>query len=161
MKRILAVVLAALLTLSCFAFAGSAAENDAEYKKTYVVKVAPASEAKIVITSLTGSNYVIEGDTFQFTVETINGYVFDVSSGIRIADTHYEAGILDNLGNDASYILEPDADGVYTITNVTEDLYVYASSTETSMFAGLKDFLFGIFGGIFSVIIELLKFIAE
>ncbi len=140
MKKIISIVLAVIMTLSCLAVVAFATEGGS-FTKSYSVTVAPDCQEKLAITSLSGVNYVIEGGTFKFTVEAVNGYVFDQTTVIKIANTDYYSDVMTNTENDYGYILEPDSDGVYTIENVTEDMHVYVANLDKSSFAGLKDFL--------------------
>ncbi|MBR5442566.1 MAG: hypothetical protein IKV44_06395 [Clostridia bacterium] len=141
MKKLVSVVLAVIIALSCCSLIGFAAEDD-NYTKSYFVIVAPDCQEKLAITSLSGSEYVIEGGTFQFTAEAINGHVFDQTTVLKVANTHYEMDVVLGVDSEYGYIIEPDAEGVYTIENVEEDLYIYVANLEKESFASLKDFLF-------------------
>ncbi len=143
MKKILAVVLAVITVFSCFAIVSFAADDS--YTNSYFVAVAPECEEKLAIHSLSGTSYVIEGGTFQFTAEAVNGHVFDQTTVLKVANTHYEADVVLGVESEYGYIIYPDADGVYTIENVEEDLYIYAANLEKASFAGLKDFLMNMF----------------
>lgn len=140
MKKLISVVLAVIIALSCCSLMAFAAEGD-NFTNSYFVAVAPACEEKLAITSVTGTNYVIEGGTFQFTAEAINGHVFDQTTVLKVANTHYEADVVLGVESEYGYIIEPDAEGVYTIENVQEDLYIYVANLEKASFADLKDFL--------------------
>ena len=141
MKKLVSVILAVIIALSCCSLIGFAAEGDS-YTKSYFVIVAPDCQEKLEITSLSGSEYVIEGGTFQFTAEAVNGHVFDQTTVLKVANTHYEMDVVLGVDSEYGYIIEPDADGVYTIENVQEDLYIYVANLEKESFASLKDFLF-------------------
>ena len=143
MKKILAVVLAVITVFSCFAIVSFAADDS--YTNSYFVAVAPECEEKLAIHSLSGTSYVIEGGTFKFTAEAVNGHVFDQTTVLKVANTHYEADVVLGVESEYGYIIYPDADGVYTIENVEEDLYIYAANLEKASFAGLKDFLMNMF----------------
>ena len=140
MKKLISVVLAVIIALSCCSLMAFAAEGD-NFTNSYFVSVAPACEEKLAITSVSGTNYVIEGGTFQFTAEAINGHVFDQTTVLKVANTHYEADVVLGVESEYGYIIEPDAEGVYTIENVQEDLYIYVANLEKASFADLKDFL--------------------
>ena len=141
MKKLVSVVLAVIIALSCCSLIGFAAEDN-NYTKSYFVIVAPDCQEKLAITSLSGSEYVIEGGTFQFTADAINGHVFDQTTVLKVANTHYEMDVVLGVDSEYGYIIEPDAEGVYTIENVEEDLYIYVANLEKESFASLKDFLF-------------------
>lgn len=143
MKKLLAVVLAVITAFSCFALVAFAADDS--YTNSYFVAVAPECEEKLAIHSLSGTSYVIEGGTFQFTAEAVNGHVFDQTTVLKVANTHYEADVVLGVESEYGYIIYPDADGVYTIENVEEDLYIYVANLEKASFAGLKDFLMNMF----------------
>lgn len=139
MKKILAIVLAVITVFSCVSLVASAADD--AYTNSYFVEVAPDCASKLAITSLSGTNYVVEGGTFQFTAEAVNGYVFDQTTVLKVANTHYSADVVLGVENEYGYIIYPDADGVYTVENVEEDLYIYAANLEKASFADIKDFL--------------------
>lgn len=143
MKKILAIVLAVITVFSCFSFAVFAADD--VYTKSYFVSVAPDCQDRLALTSVSGTNYVIEGGTFKFTVEAVNGYVFDQTTVLKVANTHYEVDVILGVESEYGYIIEPDANGVYTIENVSEDLYIYVANLEKASFADLKDFLMNMF----------------
>ncbi len=143
MKKALAVVLAVLTVLSCMGIAVFAAEDP--YTKSFCVNVAPDCQEKLAITSVSGTNYVIEGGTFKFTAEAINGYAFDQTTVLKVANTHYEADVILGVESEYGYIIYPDADGVYTIEGVSEDLYIYVANLDKESFAGLKDFFMNMF----------------
>ncbi len=143
MKKLLAIVLAVIAAFSCLSLVAFAADD--AYTNSYFVAVAPDCENKLAITSLSGSNYVIEGGTFKFTAEAVNGHVFDQTTVLKVANTHYEADVVLGVESEYGYIIYPDADGVYTIENIQEDLYIYAANLEKASFADLKDFLMNMF----------------
>ncbi len=143
MKKLVAVMLAVITAFSCFALVAFAADDS--YTNSYFVAVAPECEEKLAIHSLSGTSYVIEGGTFQFTAEAVNGHVFDQTTVLKVANTHYEADVVLGVESEYGYIIYPDADGVYTIENVEEDLYIYVANLEKASFAGLKDFLMNMF----------------
>ncbi|MBQ6898497.1 MAG: hypothetical protein IJN70_05890 [Clostridia bacterium] len=141
MKKLISVILAVIIAFSCCSLMVFAAEDDS-FTNSYFVAVAPACEEKLAITSVSGTNYVIEGGTFQFTAEAVNGHAFDQTTVLKVANTHYEADVVLGVESEYGYIIEPDKDGVYTIENVQEDLYIYVANLEKESLATLKDFLF-------------------
>ena len=143
MKRILAIILCAVTLFSALSLVVFAA--DGSFTNSYSVNVAPDCESKLAITSLSGSNYVIEGGTFKFTAAPVGSYVFDQTTVLKVANTRYEADVVTGVESEYGYIIEPDADGVYTIENVEEDLYIYVANLEKASFADLKDFLLNMF----------------
>lgn len=143
MKKVLAIILAAITAFSCLSLVVFAA--DGSYTNSYFVAVAPDCQEKLAITSLSGSNYVIEGGTFKFTAEAVNGHVFDQTTVLKVANTHYETDVVLGVESEYGYIIYPDADGVYTIENVEEDLYIYVANLEKAQMADLKDFLMNMF----------------
>ena len=142
MKKVLAIILAVITTFSALSIVAFA--NDA-FTESYSVTVAPDCSSKLAITSLTGSSYVVEGGTFKFTAEAVNGYVFDQTTVLKVANTHYEADVVLGVESEYGYIIYPDKDGVYTIENVEEDLYIYVANLEKAAFADLKDFFLNMF----------------
>lgn len=142
MKKTIAVILAVLAVFSCLSLTAAAADS---YTKSYFVAVAPDCEDRLQITSLSDSNYVIEGGTFKFTAEAVNGYMFDQTTVLKVANTSYTVDMILGEESEYGYIIYPDADGVYTIENVSEDLYIYAANLDKASFADLKDFLMNMF----------------
>ncbi len=143
MKKALAIILAVITAFSCLALVAFAA--DGAYTEAYFVSVAPECQTKLAITSLSGTNYVTPGETFRFTAEAINGYKFDQTTVLKVANTHYEADVVLGVESEYGYIVYPDSDGVYTVDNVEEDLYIYAANLDKASFAGLRDFLMNMF----------------
>lgn len=144
MKKLISVILAVIIAFSCCSLMVFAAEGDS-FTNSYFVAVAPACEEKLAITSVSGTNYVVEGGTFSFTAEAVNGHAFDQTTVLKVANTHYEADVVLGVESEYGYIIEPDKDGVYTIENVQEDLYIYVANLEKESFATLKDFLMDMF----------------
>ena len=143
MKKLIALVLAAITLYTCMSVAVFAADEG--FTDSYFVSVAPDCQNKLAITSLSGTEYVVAGGTFQFTAEPVNGYVFDQTTVLKVANTHYEVDVVLGVDSEYGYIIEPDANGVYTIENVQEDLYIYVANLEKASFADLKDFLLNMF----------------
>lgn len=143
MKKALAIILAVITAFSCMVLVAFAADDS--YTDSYFVSVAPECQTKLAITSLSGSHYVTPGETFKFKAEAVNGYQFDQTTVLKVANTHYEADVVLGVESEYGYIVYPDAEGVYTIENVEEDLYIYAANLEKKSFAGLKDFLMNMF----------------
>ena len=143
MKKLISLVLAVIIAFSCLSLTVSAADEG--YTKTYVVNVAPDCAQKLELTSTSGSHYVVAGESFSFTVEAINGYVFDQTTVLKVANTHYEADVVLGVESEYGYVITPDKNGVYTIEEVNEDLYIYVANLEQSSFADLKDFLLNMF----------------
>ena len=143
MKKLISLVLAVIIAFSCLSLTVSAADEG--YTKTYVVNVAPACAEKLELVSTSGSHYVVAGESFSFRVEAINGYVFDQTTVIKVANTHYEADVVLGVESEYGYVITPDKNGVYTIEEVNEDLYIYVANLEQSSFADLKDFLLNMF----------------
>ena len=143
MKKLISLVLAVIIAFSCLSLTVSAADEG--YTKTYVVNVAPDCAQKLELISTSGSHYVVAGESFSFTVEAINGYVFDQTTVLKVANTHYEADVVLGVESEYGYVITPDKNGVYTIEEVNEDLYIYVANLEQSSFADLKDFLLNMF----------------
>ncbi len=144
MKKLTSIVLAVIIALSCFSLVGFAAD-ESNFTEAFFVNVAPECQEKLAITSVSGTNYVTKGETFQFTAEAVNDYVFDQTTVLKVANTHYAADLVLKGEIEYGYIIEPDANGVYTIENVEEDLYIYVCNLEEESFASLKDFLLNMF----------------
>lgn len=141
MKKTIAVLFALVLAFSALSLTAAAADG---YTKVYSVSVAPKCESMITITPTGSVPYAKEGEAFSFTVSTVGDYTFDQTTVIKVVPVSYATDIIKGEG-DAAYIVYPDANGVYTISSVTEDMYVYASNLQTGSLASVKDFLFNFF----------------
>ena len=141
MKKIISVVLAVLTVLSCLSVIG--------YAKTDIVvpccvNVSDDCKDIIVVESLSGENYVIPGESYKFTVSAINGYVLGKTTVIKVANVNLPVDVIMGKETEFAYIITPDRDGVYTIENVQEDLYVYAANIQTETLSTVMDFVYGI-----------------
>ena len=143
MKKIVSILLVVILAFSCLAVIGAAAEeNDGSFAEICSVMAAPESSEKIRVVGVDGSNYVKKGESFSFKIEILDDYVIDQTTVFKVANTHYAADLVLKGEKEYGYVIEPDANGVYTIENVEKDLYIYACNLEAESFASLKDFLF-------------------
>ncbi len=150
MKKLISILLAVMVVFSCLGAVCYAAEEDdvvtdGSFEELFIVDVAPESKSKITVIGVDGTNYVKKGESFRFKIEVVDDYVFDQTTVLKVANTHYAADLVIKGEAPDSYIVEPDANGVYTVENVEEDLYIYACNLETASFADLKDFLLNMF----------------
>lgn len=170
MKKILSCLLAVIMAFSCLGIAVYAADtvND-NYTKSYFVDVAPNFRSMIRIRKYDPEQgvpdksdpdyvdpgyvvyYVKPGEKFQFTLEVGGGYRMDQSTVVKYANTHKQADMIthmdDQNGNyDNGTIIYPDANGVYTIPEVNEDIYVYTGLLNKRNISDVKDFLMNLFG---------------
>ena len=83
MKKLISVILAVIIAFSCCSLMVFAAEG-ANFTNSYFVNVAPACAEKLAITSVSGTNYVVEGGTFQFTAEAVNALPSVSSSALDL-----------------------------------------------------------------------------
>lgn len=149
MKKILSVLLAALLALGCFG-AIAFAEDDGEigYTASYAVYVSPWNQGQIQIVPAEGyGSEVKRGDNYKFTIETYNGYEFDQTTCVKIypAKTFAPDMVLTNLDAGYGVTITPDADGVYTIDAVEEDLVVAVFNLTEGSMPAIRTFLFDMF----------------
>ena len=158
MKKVLSVVLAALLlfgTMSVIAFAA----DGGGYTPVYTVRVDSASEGKIRIIGLEDPNNTVpKGKPFYFTIEYLGDYRPDSTVAVK----YYPASYLPDLvvtPEDTTEIttITPDANGVYMIPNVTEDCYVGVFNVTTSQFSSIKEMLLGFFNAIIAFFQRIFK----
>ncbi len=152
MKKIICVLLSALLLCSFAAFAAAAAGDGVT--GAYTVTVAEDSAGKFKIVPIVdgeevaeGKVYVKEGDSFRFKIEYLSEFSPDQTTRFRAfpAKTYYPDVVQDSVDPQYGVLLEPDADGVYTLDSVTEDIVIEAYNLNGGSFPWLKDFLLDMF----------------
>ena len=145
MKKLISVVLAAVLMLTCLSAIAFAAEGDG-FTHVYTVRVAPASEGAVRVVGVeSADNTVVEGRTFYFTIEYERGYAPDVTVQVKCYPASYPGELVGTDKDVASTLLTPDAYGVYSIPNVREDYYVGVYNVTETQFASLKTMLINLF----------------
>ena len=130
MKKIISVALAIILAFS--ALAVSVAALDSEYQ-TYHISFDIADEKNIKVVPVEGYNeYVLAGGEYKFVVETTEGY----------SDTFIIVQV--DLAD-----IEPDAHGVYTISDIHADhtvkVFFSLEDEQSNMFASIIVFVRNLF----------------
>lgn len=181
LKKVLAIVLA-LSMLSIFSVLCSGADETTtsaslshivSYPKNHVgYSIVPVNADGSAIAEGTATFYVKDGGSFSFKIEVSQGYSYEKSAAseyksdwttIRYYETGKTYGSLDILGGDEGlekagfHSLEPDANGVYTITNITTDTTVDALHVKKSGYSNITGFL----RALFAVISDLFQAIAK
>lgn len=122
MKKVLAVILAAVMCVMCAVPAVLAA--DGSYTKAHsVTTLAEQSKMFTIVPVDADSNYVADGGTFKFKIEPTGGYEENDTTCYRAfaADSYYVDIINGNEDNIAEFTFDgrdhliPDENGVYTI----------------------------------------------
>lgn len=151
MKKVLSVLLAAVMCLMCAAPAALAADN---YTKAHSVTVLGEQQRMFKIIPVdTESNYVRDGDMFRFKIETIGGYAEnDITCYRAFTAATYYVDIIDaNEDNIADFTFEgkdrliPDENGVYTIgtsqKGVDRDIVIVSYNLVEAKGSALINFL--------------------
>ena len=128
MKKVLSVFLAMMLAFSAFAVVACA---DSEYQ-TYHIAFNLSDEENIKIVPVKGYNeYVLAGGEFKFTIDVADDYS-DTFLIVQVDGTN----------------LDPDAHGVYTISDINADhtvkVFFSLEENQSNMFASLIVFVRGI-----------------
>ena len=130
MKKVISVLLAMILAFSALAVCVSAV--DSEYQ-TYHITFDIADEENIKVVPVKGYNeYVLAGEEFKFVIETSEDY----------SDTFIIVQV--DLAD-----IEPDAHGVYTISDIHADhtvkIFFSLEEEQSNMFASLIVFVRSLF----------------
>lgn len=121
MKKVLAVILAAVICLMCAAPAALAADG---YTKAHSVTVLKEQQKMFKVVPVdSDTNYVTDGGVFRFKIEMIGSYAENDATCYRAfaADTYYVDIINANEDNMADFTVDgkdrliPDENGVYTV----------------------------------------------
>lgn len=157
MKKVISIILVAVMLMGCFGTLGLAADN---YTKAYIVTSADSSKY-VIVPYGTDSNYVKEGDPFKFTITEVGSFTMNDTTVVRYVPTDYEVQMLLDTDIEEGTPLYPekitttqtDAEGntvtvildVYTIPAVNEDTYIYATNVANKSLSGILDFINGLF----------------
>lgn len=158
MKKVLSVFLACLMLVSVF---GCIALADDAYKKTFAISLDEETSVRMTVipvkypveknedgTFVTeDSYYAAEGSNFYFVVVTNGSYAFDQTTVLKAYPESIYVDIIKGR-EEPGIALVPDADGVYCLENVTEDMIITAYNLQDKSVAGIKDFLLN-FGNFF------------
>lgn len=147
MKKIISVLLAALLLCGVFAVAAFA-EDEIGYTAVYTVGISEWNEGQVLLTPAEGYGAEVEkGASYKFTLEAYNGYKFDKTTVVKIlpAKSYGPDIVLTNLDAGYGEIITPDEKGVYTIDNVEEDVVVAVYNLQNGNLPEIKDFLYDMF----------------
>lgn len=158
MKKILSVFLACLVFVSAFGCLALAADG---YKETYAISLDEETGKRMNIVPVKypfeknedgsfvtlDSFYAAEGDDFYFLIVPVGSYLPDQTTRYKAYPQTIYVDII--KGREGPGVeLNPDAEGVYCIENVTEDMVIMAYNLQEESLAWVKDFLLD-FGNFF------------
>ena len=157
MKKLISVVLAAILLLASVSVIAFAADGDG-FLPVYTVRVAPGSEGKIRVVGIENpNNTVVEGKTFYFTIEYEKGYSPDATVQVKYYPASYPGELVGTEKDVSATVITPDSYGVYSIPNVTEDYYVGVYNATETQFSSLKTMLINLFEAVMNLFKRLFK----
>ncbi|MCH5197737.1 MAG: hypothetical protein J1E34_02415 [Oscillospiraceae bacterium] len=151
MKKIISVLLAALLLFSGISVIAIAADSDdSGFKAVYTVRAADNSADKIRIVGVYGRNEVTAGETFYFTIDYLGRYRPDQTTVIKAFPASFPADLVGSYEDSTEIIIiTPDpSTGIYAIPNVQEDWCIAAYSLQEDNFSSLKDMLMNLISAI-------------
>lgn len=165
MKKVLSVILAALMLISVCGVLAYAADDNAP-TRSYTVTLDSDTAQRMSIISVkyplekdedgnyvTASPYVAEGGDFHFIIVPKGSYRFDQTTTVKIFPETFYTDLLNGKDYTTAqtpdgsteyiwdYIYQPDADGVYTISGVTEDQVIKVYNLQEDSLSDIKDFL--------------------
>ena len=145
-KKVISVLLAAMLLLGAFSVIALADEGEG-FVPVYTVRVAPGTQGKVNIVNVEDptTNTVNKGRPFFFTLKYLKGYSPDGTVIVKAYPASFPAELVGTDKDVASVTLTPDEHGVYCIPNVTEDYYVEVLNVTETQFSSLKDMLLSFF----------------
>ena len=91
-----------------------------------------------------GSFYVPDGGTIRFVVEYTGSYAPNFMTTVRYIASNRFKGAMNGdpaLAENEAQLLTPDANGVYTISNITEDICVTVYNVKESGLSSIIDFV--------------------
>lgn len=91
-----------------------------------------------------GLFYIPDGGTIRFVVEYEEGYSENFMSTVKYISTNRYQGSFNGdpaLAEREAKTLTPDANGVYTIANITEAITVTVYNTQTNTLSSMIDFI--------------------
>lgn len=170
MKKFLSCFIALLMIISGFAVMASAADSytkahaitvaEESAKKIQLIPVEFPVEkdenGNPVFVPL-DTSYVADGSDFHFILVCKGQYAFDQTTRVKVFPTSKYLDIIEGVeyedystetNDQVKYktstgygIIEPDADGVYTIPAVAQDSCIYLYNYQEESIASVKDFL--------------------
>lgn len=159
MKKIISVLLAVVMLCGCMTVIAFAADG---YTNSYFVKAPTENAKKYEITPYGDqTTYVKEGDSFRFVITELGSYTMNDTCVVKAAPTDYPVQSIidaDAIEGEVLYpeevtVTEINAKGeevevtyeVYTLNNVTSDMYIYVCNVAQKSVSGVLDFLNGLF----------------
>lgn len=156
MKKIISVILACLMLFTAFGCIALAADG---YTAAYTVSLDGGSAERMTIVPVKypvekneddslvtlDSFYVAEGGDFHFIAVPNGSYRFDQTTCIKAFPESLYVDIIE--GNeykaDSPYgkIIEPDKEGVYTVSGIHEDTVIKVYNLQEDSLSDVKDFL--------------------
>ena len=157
MKKFLCILLSSIMAFGALAVSAAAAEIIPvhyvcldESAEGYVL-IPLNEEGKYNSTYTTedddienGLFYIPDGGTIRFVVEYVDDYTENFMTTVRYIATNRFQGSFNGdpaLAENESKIITPDANGVYTITNIHEAITVTVYNVQPSSLSSLIDFI--------------------
>lgn len=138
MKKLISIILCAVFMLSFAAFTAGAEEAP-------VVCTVVAAESTYVLVPVNGVSYVNCGEPFSFTIAPTGDNSFNTTTRVKVYDADRYPDLLAGQENhEYNDYLYPDANGVYTIPSVNEDLVVQVYNYYSSGNSSIVDFVYGL-----------------
>lgn len=149
MKKIISVLLAALMLCGAFSAVSFAADDEEiGYTAAYTISIADWNDGEVELIPEEGYTADVQkGNDFRFRLETYNGYNFDKTTVVKVlpAKTYAPDLVLTNLDAGYGVNLTPDENGVYTIDSVDEDLVIVVYNLQKGNLPEVKNFLYDLF----------------
>ena len=152
MKKIISVLLAAIVLLGAFSVIALADEGEG-FVPVYTVRVAPNTQGKVAVVNVEDptKNPVNAGRPFFFTLEYKKGYTPDGTVIVKAYPASYPAELVGTDKDVVSETLTPDEHGVYCISCVNEDYYVEVLNVTETQFSSLKDMLISFYNALLNL----------
>lgn len=158
MKKILCVLLSIMMAFGMLAVSAAATDSvvpvhyvcldddavgyiliplneDGEYNSTYTTEDDDIEN---------GLFYIPDGGTIRFVVEYVDGYNENFMTTVRYIATNRFQGSYNGdpaLAENEAKLLTPDANGIYTISNITEGITVTVYNVESESLSSIMDFI--------------------
>ncbi len=158
MKKLICVLLSVIMAFGMLTVCAGAAENiipvhyvcldenavgyvliplneDGKYNSTYTEEDDDVEN---------GLFYIPDGGTIRFVVEYVDGYDKNFMVTVRYIATNRFVGSFNGdpaLAENASVLLTPDENGVYTISNITEPVTVTVYNVQKQSLSSIVDFI--------------------
>lgn len=139
-RKILSIFLASLLVFSFAAFTAGAEDAPA------VCTVVPVDDTFVIVPVNGAPSYVNYGEPFSFTIVPTSDKSFNTTTRVKYYDAdRYPDMLAGAQASDYNDYIYPDANGVFTIPSVTEDLVVEVFNYYSTGNSSIVDFVYGLF----------------